>query len=864
MCAKAWIPFIRQSIGGLLLWAILCGAGVQARDIRVGVYANAPKVALGADGQPSGIFGDLLREVASRENWTLIPVVCEWQACLDATRQGQIDLMPDVAFSEVRAQIFDFHQMPALNSWSQLYQRSGLNLHSMLDLQDRRIVILRGSVQQDFFSNLLISFGVQATWLPVTSLEDGFAMVANDEADAVVASHQFGSFHAPRYKLVDTPIMFQPSKLFYATAKGRNADLLATLDQYLGQWRDQPNSVYFEILRRWGGEPPRTLIPKTFWWGLAGLGALLLLAIGFVTLLRRQVQDKTRHLAESEDKLSAILNSAESHIYIKDTQLQYQYANNAMCQFVGLSMSEVVGLKDDVLFDAATAEHLRTNDQRVLALGERVADEESVTLRNRDATRTYLSVKQPLRRPDGTVYALCGISTDITELKASREAIHQLAYYDPLTHLPNRRLLMDRVQHTLTARDRTAQDGALLFIGLDHFKALNDTLGHDVGDLLLKETAKRLALCTRDKDTLARLGGDEFVVMLEDLDAIPLEAARQADVVAQKIVSMLAEPYMLGSQHYQSTVSVGIAMFSDPHSTQEELFKRGDLAMYQAKADGRNGLRFFNPDMQARMSSRVAMEADLRDALARQEFLLHYQPQANSQGKLVGAEALVRWLHPLRGLVSPGDFISAAESSGLILPLGRWILQTACRQLVRWAAQPEMAHLSLAVNVSARQFKHPDFVRDVLAVLDETGAPASRLELELTESQVVDDVAGVVLKMNELKQRGVRFALDDFGTGYSSLSHLKRLPLDQLKIDQSFVRDLLTDADDEAIVKTIVALGQALSIEVIAEGVETSAQREALERLGCQYFQGYLLARPGPSDLLELWRMPANDSSGEQ
>jgi len=846
-------PILKRVFSMVLLGCLLAGTAAQARDVRVGVYANAPKIMLGADGQPSGILGDLLREIAASEDWTVVPVVCEWQACLDATRLGTIDLMPDVAFSEQRAQLFDFHQTPALNSWSQLYQRSGLNIQSMLDLQNQRVAILQGSVQQEYFSNLLTSFGVQPRWVPVSSLTDGFAKVANDEADVVVANYQFGSLQAPRYKLVETPVMFQPSRLFFATGKGRNADLLAALDKHLTDWRNNPHSIYFEVIRRWGGEPPRTMVPVAFWWGFSAVAMLLLLVMGFAALLRRQVNEKTRHLAESENKLNTILNSVESHIYIKDPQLRYQYANNTLSASLG---RPPVGLGDADLFDAPTAEQLRRNDLRVFENGDRVAAEETVTTLDGQHTRNYLSVKLPLRRPDGQIYALCGISTDITELKSNREAIHRLEFYDPLTRLPNRRLLMDRMQLTLATRDRTAHDGALLFIDLDHFKTLNDTLGHDVGDLLLQQVATRLTLCTRDQDTLARLGGDEFVVMLQELSTNVHEAARQAEVVAQKIVSTLAEPYLLGTQHYQSTVSVGIAMFSDPHSTQEELFKRGDLAMYQAKADGRNTLRFFNPDMQAQMSARVTLEADLRQGLARQEFLLHYQPQANSQGQLLGAEALVRWQHPQRGMVPPGEFIGAAEICGLILPLGRWILQEACAQLVRWSAQPAMAHISLAVNVSARQFRHPDFVQDVLAVLDATGAPAQRLELELTESQVVDDVEAVISKMNVLKNRGVRFSLDDFGTGYSSLSHLKRLPLDQLKIDQSFVRDLLTDPDDAAIVKTIVALGRALELDVIAEGVETSEQRAALEQLGCHLHQGYFLARPGPAQALEQWRMP--------
>jgi diguanylate cyclase (GGDEF)-like protein/PAS domain S-box-containing protein len=838
----------------MLCW--LCSAAVQAREVRVGVYANEPKISLGADGQPSGIFGDLLREIARDEDWTLVPVVCEWQACLDATQAGRIDLMPDVAFSEQRAQLFDFHKTPALHSWSQLYQRKGTDIRSLLDLQNLRVAVLQGSVQQEHLASLLASFGVAAQWVPVGSLPDGFAKVASGQADAVVANHQFGELQAPRYKLVETPIMFQPSRLFYAAGKGRNADLLASIDQHLQSWRDRPGSAYFDVLARWGGEPPRTLVPAALWWTLSAVGGLLMFAVGFVLLLRRRVAEKTRGLRESEDRLATILNSVESHIYIKDPDLRYTYANSRMYDAINRSEADVVGHGDADLFDAATAEQLRRNDLRVLERGERVSDEEIVTTQDGASSRTYLSVKLPLRQADGRIYALCGISTDISELKRNREAIHQLAFYDPLTQLPNRRMLMDRMQQTLAAHDRTAHDGALLFIDLDNFKALNDTLGHDMGDLLLQQTAKRLKECIREQDTLARLGGDEFVVMLHDLSPDLQEAARQANLVAQKIVVLLADPYVLGNVNHQSTVSVGIAMFSDPHSTLEELLKRADLAMYQAKTDGRNTLRFFNPDMQAQMSARVALEADLREALARREFLLHYQPQVDSQGRLLGAEALVRWQHPQRGLVPPGQFIAAAETSGLILPLGRWILHAACMQLVRWAAQPAMVHLYISVNVSARQFRQPDFVQEVLDVLSETGAAPSQLELELTESQLVDDVAGVISKMNALKERGVRFALDDFGTGYSSLSNLKRLPLDKLKIDQSFVSDLLSDPDDAAIVKTVVALGQSLELEVIAEGVETGAQLEALRELGCLQYQGYLLARPGLAEALERWCMP--------
>ena len=847
MQAAAFLKCLRIALLGATL--VAC-AQLQAREVRVGVYANAPKILLDAQGHASGIFGDLLSAIAVEEGWTLKPVACEWQACLEATHAGDIDLMPDVAYTEARAQTFDFHAMPALHSWSQVYQREGHGIQSILDLKNQRVAALQGGVQRAFLENLLTSFGIAVEWVVVDSLTEGFARVAAHEADVVVSNHQFGDRQAPNYKLVATPIIFQPTRLFFATAKNRNAELLAAIDQRLQSWQETPDSVYFRILERWGDAAPRTMVPPGFWWGLGALLALLALAVGFATLLRRQVAEKTRHLHASEAKLNIILDSVEAYIYIKDLDLRYQYANHKVCELFDRPLSEVIGNQDAEFFDAVTAENLRNNDLRVLRDGERVADEETNTSPDGSTSNTFLSVKLPLRNPDGAIYALCGISTDITELKKSREAIHQLAFYDPLTRLPNRRLLLDRMQQTLSARHRQAHDGALLFIDLDNFKSLNDTLGHDMGDQLLQQVAQRLTDCTRDLDTLARLGGDEFVLMLQGLSADPPEAARQVEVVGQKVVSTLAQPYLLDGHSYQNTVSVGIAMFSDAHSTLEELLKRADLAMYQAKADGRNGMRFFNPAMQARMSERVALEAGLRTGLQAGQFLLHFQPQADQHGNWVGAEALVRWQHPRQGLVLPGAFIDTAETSGLILPLGRWILHAACEQLVAWSTLPERSHLSIAVNVSARQFRQADFVAEVLAALQATGAPATRLKLELTESQLLEDIEGVIAKMHALKACGVRLSLDDFGTGYSSLNYLKRLPLDQLKIDQSFVHDLLNDAHDAAIVKTIVALGQSLQLEVIAEGVETRQQCVALKSLGCHFYQGYWLGRPVPIEQL--------------
>jgi diguanylate cyclase (GGDEF)-like protein/PAS domain S-box-containing protein len=445
----------------------------------------------------------------------------------------------------------------------------------------------------------------------------------------------------------------------------------------------------------------------------------------------------------------------------------------------------------------------------------------------------------------GNLRSILEIDRDLTERKAAEQEIERLAFYDQLTGLPNRRLLLDRLQHALAAARRNRQFGALLFIDLDNFKTLNDTRGHDKGDLLLQQVARRLETCVpRKSDSVARLGGDEFVVMLEDLSDNEAGAAAHAEAAGEKILAELNLPYQLGDFEHHSTPSIGIALLDKRISDIDELLKRADMAMYQAKAAGRNAIRFFDPDMQTVIDARVALESDFRRALQQHELLLLYQPLMDEAGRVVGLEALSRWQHAVRGAVAPAVFIPLAEESGLIMRFAQWVLEAACEQLVQWTARPEMRHLSVAVNVSLRQFRHPAFVEQVLGVLERTGARPENLRLELTESMLLHNPEETRSKMSELGERGIGFSLDDFGTGYSSLSTLKRLPLAQIKIDRSFVQDLLTNANDAAIARTIVAVGDSLGLEVVAEGVETTEQRDFLAHYGCRAFQGYLFGQP--------------------
>lgn len=441
---------------------------------------------------------------------------------------------------------------------------------------------------------------------------------------------------------------------------------------------------------------------------------------------------------------------------------------------------------------------------------------------------------------------------EIAERHRVELEIEQLAFYDALTDLPNRRLLMDRLHHATLACCRTMHHGAIIFIDLDQFKRLNDSQGHHLGDLLLQQIALRLKECVREDDTVARLGGDEFVVMLEELSENQAEANAQAKKIAVKILASLGRPYLLDGYDYHCGASIGITLFGKNRESVSDLLKRADLAQYKAKSAGGRNIRFFDPEMEAKAKARAALEADLRRAVKERQFRLHYQPQVNDEGDLVGAEALLRWEHPDRGLLHPSDFIAFAEEHGIIESIGLWVTETVCIQLMKWSLRSETSQLTLAINVSAHEFGHPAFATRMLTSLDEAGADPGKLILEFTERVMFGPIEETIAKMNILKDRGVSFALDDFGIGFSSLTSLKNLPLSQLKIDRSFVRDVFTNPADALIVSAVIALGHSLGLSVVAEGVETEQQRHFLGKLGCRIYQGFLFGEPHPVENLVL------------
>ena len=569
-----------------------------------------------------------------------------------------------------------------------------------------------------------------------------------------------------------------------------------------------------------------------------------------VVLLSCDISDRVA--LELDQRIAAIAFESQQGMLVTDAQTRIIKANRAFSAITGYSEAEVLGQPTRILGSGHQgAEFYR---QMWKALYETGGWQGEIWNRRKsgEAFPEWLTISA-VHDAKGRLTNYVASLTDISERKDAEEKIQHLAFYDPLTNLPNRRLMRQRLEQALVVCRREQHYAALIFLDLDDFKNVNDLYGHQIGDGMLCQVAERLRHALRERDTVARFGGDEFVVLLEGLEVNATEAATQVEHIGRKLLQTLREPYLIKDQVFSSSASLGIVLFNDEQHTADELMQYADLSMYSAKAAGKDMLSFYDPQMQAVVSMRIELEEDIRRGLAQEEFVLYLQPQADASGNFEGAEALVRWQHPSRGLLAPGVFIDIAERSGLIESLDLAILRQGCELLARWAQQPQTATLSLAVNISARLLYRDDFVCQVREILQQTGASALQLKLEITESLLLTDVDKAVSRMQLLREMGVRFAIDDFGTGYSSMAYLQRLPLDQLKIDQSFVRGLPDDKGNIAIVRAILSMAEGLELEVIAEGVEHSAQQEILRLHGCRHFQGYLFGKPMSVDaFLEL------------
>ena len=861
----------------------------------------APVVYL-EDGAPAGAAVDVVRALARHIPEPIEIRAMDWAQAQAMVARGDASALIQINPTDERRKIFDFSDPLLESQFSIFVQASRTGILGMSSLRGLRVGVEEAGLPR---KALAADPEIHLTIIP--NFVDGFKQLSDGAVDAVVVDYLVGSYvlgvnRIPNIKAAGEPIAFSYSTI--AVKKG-DAKLLGEINSALQIIR--ADGVYQSIIDKWKPteaifETREQIERRNYQATILVLAVgLLIAAVWTVTLkrniaMRRLVEEQLRRVDRARRAVGmcnqALIHATdETALVQKICQIIVEQAGHRLA-WVGYAewdADKTVRPVAQAGFNEGYVEMANVtwadSERGHGPMGTCIRTGKTQTVNNIDTDPRKAPWRKEARRrgyassaaiplmdagaPLGalTIYSsevgafgdeevslLTEFAEDLgygiaslrvqAERKKAEKEIEHLAYYDPLTELPNRRLFLDRLQHALAGCARSGRKGALLFIGLDNFKILNETAGREIGDQLLIEVSRRIGHCVRNGDTAARLGGDEFVVLLEELDAGAPEAAAQAQEIGERLLAALNQPYLVAGGLHHSTPSIGVTLFIDAVDSLDELLKQADIAMYQAKSAGGNALRFFDPAMQAALAAKAVLESALRLAIRDRQFILYYQPQVSGGGEIIGAEALLRWRHPERGMVPPGEFIPLAEETGLILPIGQWVLEAACSRLKDWASDPRTGALQLAINVSARQFRQADFVDTVRRALESAGAPAAKLKLELTESLIIDDIEGTIEKMRALKKLGVGFSLDDFGTGYSSLSYLTRLPLDQVKIDRSFVRKLPDSANDAAVVVTIITLAKTLGIAVIAEGVETEAQRQFLERHRCPAYQGFLFSKP--------------------
>ncbi|WLD56721.1 EAL domain-containing protein [Salinispirillum sp. LH 10-3-1] len=828
-------------VGALVVLALVLFFGHVStsndQPIRVGVYENEPKIFLNDRGNPDGLFIQLIEAMAQAEKWSLEYVPCNWSDCLLMLENSELDLMPDVAFSTDRAQRLAFHRHAVVQSWSQLYVRPTTLLTDFEELPSLRLAVLRDSIQASFLKGLVPQLGVNGQVIHIRTIAEGFALVRAGDADAVVANNFFGNRHRGDYGLIGAPLTFNQVGLYFAAPLSGDEALLERIDHYLVEWQADPGSPYYSAIAEAASLPVLSVVPGWLSGLVIALMALILWFIVHSKALRWAVQRKAGELVEANERFTHLLDSSPVVVYTLKGQ-------NLALTWVSGNVERIFGFEvQDVLSPDWWPKYLHPEDRPIV-----MAQRDSVLSKGR-VQREYrlldkkgkvhrIRDEQRLTQDRSGYDEVVGTWTDLTEHFEQTERLSYLAHYDALTGLPNRALLMERMAHAVQVA--LCQPGSLtvVFIDLDRFKNINDTLGSTLGDQVLKTVAERLHFANMP-DTLARMSADEFVLLVER----PL-TAEQSQGLVDHIIDQLHMPIVLNGQSLVFTASIGTSTFPEDGDSAEKLLTRAEMAMFEAKKSGGNSWQSFDTRLSESTEQRFVLENALRLAVANGELFLEYQPQFNLRTEsIVGVEALVRWQHPEQGVIPPSLFIALAEDIGMIDEIDAWVMQEACAQLRRWENEGFMVD-KVAVNISAIELEHKELIKRTSHALESQGLSANRLELELTESKLMRAPERSIGVLNMLKSYGVSIAIDDFGTGYSSLMYLRNLPLDYLKIDQSFVRDIGISVSNDSILRAIIALAKALELNVLAEGIETREQYNFLCALGCEQGQGYLLARP--------------------
>ncbi len=838
----------------LVLFPVAVSAAEAPRSISVVIDNNYPPyIFLDQDGKPQGLLKDMWSLWSEKTGIRVDLKPMEWDQALSTMKQGKADVIDTIFQTAERQNLLDFSKSYADISVNIFFRKGVSGITNAASLQGFTVGVKAGDTCIDYLTQHGIttlktypSYEKEVE----AAIHDQIKVMCIDKPPALYLLNKLGAADEFRH----SPSLYV-GHFHWAVAKGR-ADLMHLVSNGFSQITpEERESVY----QHWLGES----LPANHWvtwvsYSLAALSLVIVLLVGWNWALRSRVADRTRKLSETLDSLKAsheqmrlLLEYASDAIFGMDISGNCTFVNKAFLRMHGYdSEDEVLGknlhaLIHHTLPDGRPYPKEECNVRLSTLHGQSTHVDDEVSWR-RDGTSFPVEYRSHPMYRDGQVVGAVVALTDISERKSAEAKVEHMAYHDQLTGLPNRVLFLDRLNQALAAARRAERYGAIIFIDLDQFKKINDVYGHNFGDMVLQDVATRLQDGLRESDTVARFGGDEFVILLPSLEKEEASAASQALAVGEKLRKALEVPGEFGGQSYVAAASIGILLFPRQTESVGDLIREADIAMYRAKDRGRNTVVFFEKDMHKVITERFELEQELRAAIGKDNLELFLQSKVDKAGRVTGAEALLRWRHPERGLVPPAVFIPLAEEIGLIGAIGEWVLRESCRLIVQLNAMGLSMHLS--VNVSPRQFHQLDFVERVKAVLAETGADPVYLTLEITENLLVDRTTEVVARMLALSELGIRFSIDDFGTGYSSLSYLKRLPLNELKIDKGFVQDIPHDVNDVALVETILSMAHHLGFEVVAEGVETREQFDFLAERQCEHFQGYYFHRPQPAE----------------
>lgn len=815
------------------------------RVVRMGGAPMPPLVFVDESGKVDGVIPQVVHEIAKKHNWQVEWQIDSWSNQLERLKTGELDVMSAIGYSDERARFFDFSEQSVLSVWGQLYTHEGYTIDNFLQLDGQEVAVLRNGISGIRFAELCSRFGVECILRPMDSYQQVFEALDNKQVTAGVVNSHYGFVVEHHYKVIRSDVMFNPFPVLFASPKDTHADLLSAIDDALKEWKADKESVYYQITDNWILANNQTSFPTWLIYSLYVLTGSILLISLVAFLLRQEVKRRTRELSLSEAQLKQIINLVPHAIFATDATGKIILANLESTRVFNQTLSELKSLtRAELMQKQPHLEALLAEDDKFMGRQTGSFNQEVEVIHQFEGPSYYQMAKVPFVRKKSHIPAVVTVAVDITEQKLSTERIEHLAKHDELTDLPNRTLLMDRINQSIALAKRHNRVGAIIFVDMDLFKNVNDTLGHSVGDVLLQVTAARLKKHCREADTVARFGGDEFIVLLNELGSDFENAQRNAINIARKIRMDVVKEAYIGRHEISVSISQGIAFFPYDADKPEQLIKRADLAMYHSKLLGRNKVVTFHPSMEQKINRKEKLKNELKQAVRREELSLVYQPQFDTRtGRFRGAEALIRWKHRHEDYISPLEFIPIAEETGIVLEVGEYVLTEACMQAARWNEQLAEPFY-ITVNLSARQIASKSLVPFIERVLKLSGLAPELLELEVTESLLMVDMDRAVQILNQLKEQGIKVSLDDFGTGYSSLSYLKKLPLDKLKIDKSFVNDIPGDRDSETIAKTIISMANQLDMEVVAEGVETEEQVEFFSEQGCHLFQGFYYSTP--------------------